>query len=103
MSVLIRIFVSSDITGIVVCMHNKRFAHSDANPIGVKYKCMHAQIYTMGEEEDTSVRVKAETWKRLDELKDSPGKTFDDVINELLDESESSSGKRSPADPVLAD
>jgi predicted DNA-binding protein len=57
----------------------------------------------MGEEEDTSVRVKAETWKRLDELKDSPGKTFDDVINELLDESESSSGNRSPADPVLAD
>ena len=86
-------------------MYNKRFAHTNTNLIGVKYKCMHAQTHTMGEdgEDDTSVRVKTETWKRLDELKDSPGKSFDDVINELLDESESSSGKRSPADPVLAD
>lgn len=58
----------------------------------------------MGEDEDTSIRIKLDTWRRLKDLKDTPNKSFDDVIQELLDEhEEAESENRSPADPVLAD
>jgi predicted CopG family antitoxin len=35
----------------------------------------------------TTVKVKEETWKRLNARK-TPGKSFDDIISELLDEVE---------------
>jgi len=37
----------------------------------------------------TTVKVKEETWKRLNARK-TPGKSFDDIISELLDEVEES-------------
>lgn len=38
-------------------------------------------------EEDTSVRIKKDTWQRLNARKE-PGKSFDDIISELLDQVE---------------
>jgi predicted CopG family antitoxin len=35
--------------------------------------------------EDTSIRIKVDTWRRLRSRK-GPGESFDDVINEILDE-----------------
>lgn len=37
----------------------------------------------------TNVRIKNETWTRLNRMKE-PGQSFDEIIRELLDESESS-------------
>jgi len=37
--------------------------------------------------DDTSVRIKTDTWKRLNDLKE-PGDSFDDIIRRLLDESD---------------
>lgn len=37
------------------------------------------------DDEDTSIRIKVATWKRLDERKDRPNKSFDQIINNLLD------------------
>lgn len=37
--------------------------------------------------DDTNIRIKRDTWSRLSERKE-PGKSFDDVIQELLDDSE---------------
>ena len=37
----------------------------------------------------TTVKVSADTWKRLNQRKE-PGDTFDDVISKLLDESDAS-------------
>lgn len=39
-------------------------------------------------DDSVNIRIKTETWKRAKDLKDEPGKTWDDVINELLDEVE---------------
>jgi predicted CopG family antitoxin len=38
--------------------------------------------------EDTSIRIKVDTWGRLRSRK-GPGESFDDVINEVLDDAES--------------
>jgi predicted CopG family antitoxin len=38
-------------------------------------------------EDDTSIRIKNDTWQRLNARK-APGKSFDDIINEILDELE---------------
>lgn len=38
--------------------------------------------------EDTSIRIKVDTWKRLNERKSLPNESFDDVINDLLDKAE---------------
>lgn len=35
--------------------------------------------------DDTNIRIKKGTWRHLHEMKD-PGESFDDVIQELLDE-----------------
>jgi len=35
-------------------------------------------------EQDTSIRIKRDTWRRLHRQKE-PGKSFDDVLNDLLD------------------
>lgn len=40
---------------------------------------------TKDESEDTSIRIKVNTWQRLRQRKNRPNKSFDDVINELLD------------------
>lgn len=37
--------------------------------------------------DDTSIRIKTDTWKRLNDLK-QPGVSFDDIIAALLDEHE---------------
>jgi len=48
--------------------------------------------------DDTTVRVKDDTWRRLRGRKDR-GETFDDVINQLIDETESHSERsESPAE-----
>lgn len=36
-------------------------------------------------DDDTSIRIKVETWRRLKDRKDRPNESFDDVIRELLD------------------
>jgi len=38
--------------------------------------------------EDTSIRIKVDTWKRLNERKTLPSESFDDVITDLLDQVE---------------
>lgn len=40
------------------------------------------------EEDDTSIRLDRETWKRLNQQKE-PGESFADVVNRLLDGSDS--------------
>jgi len=40
----------------------------------------------MGNRETTTIEVSQDTWRRLAALKDAPGKSFDDVIRELLEE-----------------
>lgn len=51
-------------------------------------------------DDDTTVRVGTDTWRRLNRRKD-PGQSFDDVINELLDAVESSEGDEgNPKTPV---
>jgi predicted CopG family antitoxin len=37
-------------------------------------------------QDDTSIRIKVKTWQRLNDLKQGPGDSFDEVINRLLDE-----------------
>jgi len=51
--------------------------------------------------DSTNIRIKTETWKRLrDEYKDTPSKTWDDVLQELLakaeDRKETGEGNLSP-------
>lgn len=38
------------------------------------------------DEGDTSIRIKIDTWRELKDLKDQPNQSFDDVIQELLDD-----------------
>lgn len=38
--------------------------------------------------DDTSIRIKVKTWRRLKDRKAHPNESFDDVINDLLDEAE---------------
>lgn len=38
-------------------------------------------------EEDTTIQIKTETWKKLNQQK-SPGESFDDVISRLLEDSD---------------
>lgn len=40
---------------------------------------------------DTRVRVSRETWRELNERKDEPGETFDDVLQRLLDDEQNPS------------
>ena len=42
---------------------------------------------------DTRVRVSEETWQALNERKDEPGETFDDVVQRLLDNDEQNPSK----------
>jgi predicted CopG family antitoxin len=37
--------------------------------------------------EDTTIRLKRDTWKRLHAMKE-PGDTFDDVLNDVLDKAD---------------
>lgn len=46
-------------------------------------------------EDDTSVRIKNDTWKRLNNRKE-PGESFDEIINELLDKVEAQEGNSTP-------
>lgn len=48
--------------------------------------CMHTNIAYMGEDDSVNIRIKTDTWQRMQRLKDEPGKTWDDVIQELLEE-----------------
>jgi predicted DNA-binding protein len=48
-------------------------------------------------DDTTNIRISVETWKRLNDLKDEPGKTWDDVMNELLDKSEGNANRMTPA------
>jgi len=51
--------------------------------------CMHTLLFGMSEEKDSvNIRIKRETWSRMQPLKDEPGKTWDDVVQELLDATE---------------
>ena len=44
------------------------------------------------EKESVNIRIKTETWRRLrDEYKTTPGKTWDDVLQELLADAEAAS------------
>lgn len=38
--------------------------------------------------DDTSIRIKRDTWRRLHERK-GPGESFDEVLNDVLDRAES--------------
>jgi hypothetical protein len=49
--------------------------------------CMHAECNIgMTQNEYVNIRIQKDTWKRMQPHKDEPGKTWDDVLNELLDE-----------------
>jgi len=50
--------------------------------------------------DDTSIRLKVSTWKRLDKRKDRPDKSFDDVINEVLDRVEEVEAEGNPNPPT---
>jgi len=51
-----------------------------------------------------NIRIRTETWKRMQELKDEPGKTWDDVINQLLDEAgEAPESNEGNGEPTAAD
>lgn len=54
-------------------------------------------------EDDTSIRIKNSTWKRLNDRKE-PGVSFDDIINELLDKVEEKEGNstQTPEKPMMA-
>lgn len=43
-------------------------------------------------DDTTNIRISKETWKRLQKYKNEPGKTWDDVMQELLEKSERSEG-----------
>jgi len=56
----------------------------------------------MADNEDTSIRISVETWRRLKDRKDRPNTSFDDVISELLDKTEETEeGNLNP--PATAD
>jgi len=42
----------------------------------------------MAQTKYVNIRIHEDTWQRMQPHKDEPGKTWDDVINELLDEYE---------------
>jgi len=51
--------------------------------------CMHAHdSVVMAQTKYVNIRIHEDTWQRMQPHKDEPGKTWDDVINELLDEYE---------------
>lgn len=58
------------------------------------------------DEGDTSIRIKVRTWRELKDLKDQPNQSFDDVIQELLDEyhsrNEPSADDEGNLEPVTA-
>jgi predicted CopG family antitoxin len=39
----------------------------------------------MSEDDSTNIRIKTSTWQELREYKDKPNKTWDDVLQELLE------------------
>jgi len=49
--------------------------------------CVAVCKYAMSDD-DTSIRISVETWRRLKARKDRPNTSFDDVITELLDATE---------------
>ena len=65
---------------------------------GVMIICMHTEGSGMSEDSDTTnIRIKTETWKRLrDKYKDTPGKTWDDVLQELLADAEEREEREDP-------
>jgi predicted DNA-binding protein len=56
-------------------------------------------------DDSVNIRIKRKTWKRLNKLKDEPGKTWDDVMQELLEETseEDEEGNPSRMTPETAD
>ena len=55
-------------------------------------------------DDTTTIRIKKETWKRLNQMKDEPGKTWDDVLKELLEETGGDEeGNRPRMTPATAD
>lgn len=40
------------------------------------------------DKEYVNIRIKSDTWERMQPRKDKPGKTWDDVINELIDQAD---------------
>lgn len=46
----------------------------------------------MAENDDTSIRISVQTWRRLKDLKSKPNESFDDVIEDLLDSQEGQEG-----------
>ena len=64
------------------------------------YKCVLAHL--QGMPEDTSIRIKVDTWKRLNKRKTLPNESFDDVINDVLDTVEQLENEADEGNPKLA-
>lgn len=54
------------------------------------------------DDENTTVKVKKDTWRRLNRLKE-PGDSFDDVISELLADESDTEGNPRRMTPETAD
>lgn len=44
--------------------------------------------------EYVNIRIKSDTWERMQPRKDKPGKTWDDVINELINQADEEEASR---------
>ena len=47
-------------------------------------------------DDTTNIRISKETWQRLQEYKNEPGKTWDDVMQELLERTEGNPTRMTP-------
>lgn len=47
-------------------------------------------------EDDTSIRISVDTWKRLKDRKERPNESFDDVIQDLLNAAEGNPNRMTP-------
>lgn len=76
----------------------------------MEYICVAIDYAYMPEDTDenaaagggTNIRVSIETWRRLKNRKDRPNKSFDEVIQELLEESDPAE-KRGTAEKITGD
>jgi uncharacterized protein (DUF4415 family) len=50
--------------------------------------------------EYVNIRIKSDTWERMQPRKDKPGKTWDDVINELIDQADEGEATRMTPETV---
>ena len=90
---LIRMFTES----CAIRLHCTR-THIYTNPLTAVTHCLlcggvglcatRVCTHTMGDE-DTTIRIKRTTWERLNRRKE-PGKSFDEIINGVLDRAEES-------------